>query len=101
MTSNKDKEIIEKARQTGIEYFKKNYSIDVVFTEYKVMAPYVTSSVSMQGHVQGAEDETLYLMIDYRTYEIVQGFVFDGFAEKYPKNEKVNPDPILKEKSKN
>jgi len=98
-TSKKEKEIIEKANQTGIEYFKKNYNIDVVFTEFKVMAPYVTSSVSMHGHVQGSKEETIYLMIDYRTYKIVEGFSFEGFSEKYPKNETLDPDPIQNEET--
>lgn len=99
-TSNaKKKEIIEKANQTGIEYFKKNYNIDVVFTDFNVRPEYIESRVGMNGHVQGAEDETIYLLIDYRTYKIVQGFSFEGFDEKYPKNEAIDPDLILTENS--
>jgi hypothetical protein len=48
----------------------------------------------MNGHVQGAEDETLYLLIDYRNYKIVQRGVFEGIREKYPENEMLDPDPI-------
>jgi hypothetical protein len=99
MNSSKKKEIIEKANQIGIDYFKKNYNIDVVFTEFKVMPEYISSSVSMHGHVQGAEDETLYLMVNYRTYEVEVGGVFEGFDEKYPKNEKLDPDPIQNEET--
>jgi hypothetical protein len=95
----KKEEIIEKANQTGIEYFKQNYNIDVVFTEFNVRPEYIESRVGMNGHVQGAEDETLYLLIDYRTYKIVQGFVFEGFDEKYSNNGDLDTDSILNENS--
>ncbi|NWL90488.1 MULTISPECIES: hypothetical protein [unclassified Paenibacillus] len=100
MNSSKKEGIIEKANQIGIDYFQKNYNIDVVFTEFKVMPEYISSSVSMHGHVQGAEDETIYLMINYRTYEVEIGSVFEGFDEKYPKNENIDPDLIQKEETK-
>jgi hypothetical protein len=93
-----ESKIIEQAKQIGIEYFKKNYNIDVVFTEFKVRPRYIDSRVGMNGHVQGAEDETIYLLIDYDTYKIAQGIVFKGFDKKYPKIEGVNADPILKDK---
>ncbi|MDR0271192.1 hypothetical protein [Paenibacillus sp.] len=53
----------------------------------------------MNGHVQGAEDETIYLLINYKTYEIDQGIVFEGFDEKYPKIKGEDVDPILKGKN--
>jgi len=96
----KKEEIIEKANQTGIEYFKQNYNIDVVFTEFNVRPEYIESRVGMNGHVQGAEDETIYLLIDYRNYKIVEGFSFEGFNEKYPKNETLDTDPIQNEETK-
>ncbi|MDR0271188.1 hypothetical protein [Paenibacillus sp.] len=95
-----DSIIIEKAKQIGIEYFKKNYNIDVVFTEFKVMPSYIDSMVTMHGHVQGAETETIYLMVNYRTYEIDQVYVFDDFDKKYPKIEGGDGDPSLKDKHK-
>jgi hypothetical protein len=100
ISKSDESKIIEQAKQIGIEYFKKNYNIDVVFTEFDVMPRYVSSRVSMYGHVQGAEDETIFLMIDYRTYKIVQGFTFEGFAEKYPMIEGGDAALILKDKHK-
>jgi len=98
-SKDKEKEIIERANQTGIEYFKKNYNIDVVFTDFNVKPEYISSSVGMNGHVQGAQDETIYLLIDYRTYEIIERIVFVGFREKYPENEMLDFDPIQNEET--
>ncbi len=83
--TNSDKEEIKrKAEQVGIEYFKKNYDADVVFTEYKVMPSYIDNTVGIYGHIKGESEQSIFLMLNYRNFEVIDGIVPEGFLERYP-----------------
>ncbi|MEF2968551.1 hypothetical protein V3851_22270 [Paenibacillus sp. M1] len=83
-SADEQEEIIRKAEQVGIQYFKENYNVDVVFTKFDIDAPHVSSDVAMYGHIKGEEDQEILLLVSYRTYEVTSGLYPEGFFEKHP-----------------
>ncbi|MBB6019732.1 hypothetical protein HNR77_000793 [Paenibacillus sp. JGP012] len=66
----KNSNIVKKATPIGLEYFKKEYNVDVEFTDSQVFAGYVSSKVVLYGHVKGDENEAINIWINYNTYEV-------------------------------
>ncbi|MBU5352889.1 hypothetical protein ACN9MH_27990 [Paenibacillus silvae] len=66
----KNNNIVKKATPIGLEYFKKEYNVDVEFTDSQVFAGYVSSKVVLYGHVKGDENEAINIGINYNTYEV-------------------------------
>ncbi|MDQ0087473.1 hypothetical protein J2T12_000867 [Paenibacillus anaericanus] len=77
-------EIIKKATEIGITYFKEQYNVEVEFTEFNVRPPWIERRVGLNGHIKGKEDQSVYLLIDYNTYEVVNGVVPEGFTGNQP-----------------
>ncbi|MDQ0087474.1 hypothetical protein J2T12_000868 [Paenibacillus anaericanus] len=91
--SNKNEaEIIEKVREFGVNYFKERYDADVEFTEFNVRPPHIDRSVGMQGHIVGDEEQHIYLLVNYVTYEVIMGTAPVGFTDSHPnlKEDSVN-----------
>ncbi|MDM5281000.1 hypothetical protein QUF95_26960 [Paenibacillus silvae] len=62
--------IVKKATPIGLEYFKKEYNVDVEFTDSQVFDGYVSSQVILYGHIKGHENEAINIWINYNTYEV-------------------------------
>ncbi|MDM5280999.1 hypothetical protein QUF95_26955 [Paenibacillus silvae] len=66
----KNNNIVKKATPIGLEYFKKEYNVDVEFTDSQVFAGYVSSKVVLYGHIKGDGNEAIKIAINYNTYEV-------------------------------
>lgn len=66
----REEEIRARAEQVALKHFKDNYNVDVVFTENNLRPAYINTTISFQGHIEGMEDEKIYILIDYTTYEV-------------------------------
>jgi hypothetical protein len=75
--SSEKKEIIQKAEEVSMVYFKETYGIDVVFTDHKFIPADLSHTVSLTGYVQGHKDQEIFAMVDYDTYTVKTGSVPD------------------------
>ncbi len=75
--SNEQKEIVKKAEEASLAYFKENYGIDVDFTNHKFIPADLSHTVSLTGYVKGNKDQEIFAMVDYDTYEVKTGSVPD------------------------
>lgn len=99
MSKSEKKEIENKAKAVAVEYFKENYNVDVVFTKIVIRPEYISSDVDLYGHVKDDKEYEFLLLVNYRTFEVGPGTLSEDFREKYPKNEMLNPAPILNEET--
>ncbi|SCY36619.1 hypothetical protein SAMN05720606_104145 [Paenibacillus polysaccharolyticus] len=76
--SSEKKEIIQKAEEVSLVYFKETYGIDVVFTDHKFIPADLSHTVSLTGYVQGHKDQEIFAMVDYGTYTVKTGSVPDA-----------------------
>lgn len=76
--SSEKKEIIQKAEEVSLVYFKETYGIDVVFTDHKFIPADLSHTVSLTGYVQGHKDHEIFAMVDYDTYTVKTGSVPDA-----------------------
>ncbi|MDQ0087475.1 hypothetical protein J2T12_000869 [Paenibacillus anaericanus] len=83
-SDSKNDEIIKKATEIGVAYFEENYNTEVEFTEFNVMPPWIERTVGINGHIKGREDQSVFLLINYNTYEVVNGVVPEGFTGNQP-----------------
>lgn len=75
--SNEQKEIVQKAEEVSLAYFKENYGIDVDFTDHKFIPADLSHTVSLTGYVKSNKDQEIFAMVDYDTYEVKTGSVPD------------------------
>ncbi|MFS0858148.1 DUF1433 domain-containing protein [Paenibacillus taichungensis] len=75
--SSEQKDILQKAEEASLTYFKENYGIDVEFTNHKFIPTDLSHTVSLTGYVKGKKDQEVFAMVDYDTYEIRTGSVPD------------------------
>lgn len=75
--SSEKKEIIQKAEEVSLAYFKETYGIDVVFTDHNFIPADLSHTVSLTGYVKGHKDQEIFAMVDYDTYTVKTGSVPD------------------------
>lgn len=56
----KEEQIRIKTEQVAKNYFKENYDVNVVFTEYDIMPAYISNTTTLYGHVEGMKDQAVY-----------------------------------------
>ncbi len=66
----REEEIRVKAEQVGVNHFKENYNVDVVFLEYDIMPSFVSSTVWFKGYIEGKKDKEVSIYISYITFEV-------------------------------
>ncbi|OAX50835.1 hypothetical protein [Paenibacillus sp. AD87] len=75
--SGEQRDILQKAEETSLTYFKENYGIDVEFTNHKFIPADLSQTVSLTGYVKGDKDQEVFAMVDYDSYEVRTGSVPD------------------------
>ncbi|ACO27447.1 hypothetical protein ABE42_32585 [Bacillus thuringiensis] len=61
---NEEQQIVEKANETAIQYFKEKENLDVVITGYE-FAPSDFQTVFIDGHVKGDKSKTFGVGVEY------------------------------------
>lgn len=75
--SSEQKEIVEKAQDVSLAYFKETYGIDVEFTDHRFIPADMSHTVSLTGYVKANKDQEIFAMVDYDIYEVKTGSVPD------------------------
>lgn len=75
--SGEQKNILQKAEEASLMYFKEKYGIDVEFTDHKFIPADLSHTVSLIGYVKGNKDQEIFTIVDYDTYEVKTGSVPD------------------------
>ncbi|PEA18358.1 hypothetical protein CN996_28130 [Bacillus cereus] len=72
----KEKEIINKAKETAIQHFKETKNLDIVVTETK-FAPNELGGIFVIGYVKGNKERKVNATIDYEHDYYVESIGYD------------------------
>lgn len=80
---NEEQQIVNKATETTIQYFKEKENLDVVITKHK-FAPKDFQSVWISGHVKDDKNKTFSAAVEYANdYHIGSISTSEGFDLKH------------------
>ncbi|MEI2315048.1 DUF1433 domain-containing protein [Bacillus paramobilis] len=81
--NNEEQQIVNKATETTIQYFKEKENLDVVITKHK-FAPKDFQSVWISGHVKDDKNKTFSAAVEYANdYHIGSISTSEGFDLKH------------------
>ncbi|GIP44262.1 hypothetical protein J45TS6_27210 [Paenibacillus sp. J45TS6] len=69
--SREDAQAVNKAMEAGKMYFKEKYDLNVEFTRHKFNPPDLGTDVGLYGHLTEDTDTEVFLLINYKTFEVV------------------------------
>ncbi|MBJ8053828.1 hypothetical protein JDS87_18150 [Bacillus cereus] len=72
--NNKEKQIVEKAQERTIQYFKEKQDLDVVVTDYR-FGPSDLQSIFISGYIKNDESKTFNITIEYGGDEYTIGSI--------------------------
>ena len=79
---NEEQQIVNKSKETTIQYFKEKENLDVVITKHK-FAPKDFQSVWISGHVKDDKNKTFSAAVEYaNNYHIGSISTSEGFDLK-------------------
>jgi len=64
------KAIVEIATKQSQEYIKKYYDSDFVITDYDIIHPSVSSTIYLNGYIEGHEDAAVFVAYNYKNKEV-------------------------------
>lgn len=81
--NNEEQQIVNKATETTIQYFKEKENLDVVITKHK-FAPKDFQSVWISGHVKDDKNKTFSAAVEYANdYHVGSISTSEGFDLKH------------------
>ncbi|MGN7358711.1 MULTISPECIES: hypothetical protein [unclassified Paenibacillus] len=76
--SDQDKERVRVTEDVGTRYFADKYGIKVEFTYYKVTPKGLAHTVGHTGHIQGKEDQEVFILVNYDNLAVEAATVPEG-----------------------
>lgn len=80
--SSADTQVVSKAMEAGKTYFKEKYDLNVEFTRHKFNPPSLGADVGLYGHLIENTNTEVFLLINYKTLEIVTAAIPEGLINK-------------------
>lgn len=82
VNAEKKEQIVQKAEEVGKKYFQEHYNVDVEFTSNDIVSGYIGNDIGLHGYIKTDKDETVFVLINYRTREVVTAQVSDALLQK-------------------
>lgn len=70
-----ESQIVDKAKEIAIDYFKKKHSATVEFTRYQIPPTYVGNEVALYGYLNGQKDQDFMILIDSNDFKVIEAAV--------------------------
>lgn len=67
--ATEEEALLEQAKETVIKHFREEYGLEVQITGAKKVPSYVADEIDVEGYVQGHEDQTFNLSVNFNTQE--------------------------------
>lgn len=67
----RNEEAVQQALAIGTEYFKSKYDVEAEWTDHQFQPEYASNNVALYGHVKDNPDKKIYILINYKTFEVV------------------------------
>lgn len=71
MKPEQEQAAVQQAMATGTEYFKNKYHLETEWTEHQFQPESASSNVALYGHVKDKPEDKIYILINYKTFEVI------------------------------